>query len=285
MHGPGIYVRTLTASRIKDRYGNQWQYQPRSDAHSKAGCWAILFDLLDQCPLLRAHAESGKVGFGVNHEMRDFKLNRKKKLDLVICTPKSGKARAERSFGSLVALYQVDLTDGEAELLDAMPTIIERPVGTVLLALEAKACMTEHAKARPRLYDELSASQQAIHGDTGTAIAAAFVTVNIADAFASPLRRENQEAGKAAHPHLTEHRQPKAAFEVIQKIAELPRRADKDGRGFDAIGVMMVRCLNDGSPVEAVNGELGAIGVPDILQYDTMISRIARFYTERFSNL
>ena len=56
------------------------------------------------------------------------------------------------------------------------------------MALEAKACMTEFGKARPRLYDELNSSHLTIHGDTNSAIAAGFALVNAAESFVSPLR-------------------------------------------------------------------------------------------------
>jgi len=36
------------------------------------------------------HVETGKVVFGVNQEMRDYRTNRSKDLDLVIATPGAG---------------------------------------------------------------------------------------------------------------------------------------------------------------------------------------------------
>src|SRR5689334_14531733 len=89
MYGPGILVRTLSKLTRTDRYGNHWQYHSRSDHHSKVACWGIVFDLLKACPLLRRHVESGRVHFGINHEMRDFVNDRKKNLDLVLCTASS----------------------------------------------------------------------------------------------------------------------------------------------------------------------------------------------------
>ena len=84
MYGPDILVRTLSQTSRADRYGNAWQYHSRSDHHSKVACWAILFDLLVKCPLLRRHVDDGLVGFGINHEMRDFVHDRKKNLDVVL---------------------------------------------------------------------------------------------------------------------------------------------------------------------------------------------------------
>ncbi len=87
MDGPEILARSMTATRIPDQFGNLWQYHSRSDRHSKIACWAAFFDLLNTSALLRSHVTEGKVIFGVNHTMRDFKTRRKKDLDLVIARP------------------------------------------------------------------------------------------------------------------------------------------------------------------------------------------------------
>ncbi len=88
--------------------------------------------------------------FGVNHEMRDFKNNRKKDLDLVVARPRGdGEKFDARSFGDLVETYQIELTPEERASLAALPAFYEGPVGTVQIALEAKACMTAHVKALP----------------------------------------------------------------------------------------------------------------------------------------
>jgi len=87
MDGPKILAKSMSTPQVTDQFGNLWQYHSRSDQHSKVACWALLFDLLHHCPLLRHHIKVGKIGFGINHEMRDFKNNRSKDLDLVICTP------------------------------------------------------------------------------------------------------------------------------------------------------------------------------------------------------
>ena len=86
MYGPEILVRTLSKLTREDRYGNQWQYHSRSDHHSKVACWGIIFDLLCTSSLLQRHVATGRVYFGINHEMRDFEHDRKKNLDLVLCS-------------------------------------------------------------------------------------------------------------------------------------------------------------------------------------------------------
>ena len=46
-----------------------------------------MFEALQHSALLRRHVEAGKVVFGVNQQMRDYRTNRTKNLDLVIATP------------------------------------------------------------------------------------------------------------------------------------------------------------------------------------------------------
>jgi hypothetical protein len=93
MFGPEILVRTLSKPTRVDKRGNRWQYHSRSDHHSKVACWGIVFDLLRNSPLLRRHVEKGAVHFGINHEMRDFVHDRKKNLDLVLCTASGAKSK------------------------------------------------------------------------------------------------------------------------------------------------------------------------------------------------
>ena len=188
MFGPEILARSLSASNRSDRAGNAWQYHSRSDHHSKLACWGVVFDLLRSCELLRRHAERGKVAFGINHEMRDFVHDRRKKLDLVICTPGGAIEGAASDFRTLAGHLDVSLSLPEVRELDTLPRLARAPVGSVLMALEAKACMTAHQRALPRLYDELNSSHLTIHGATDQAIAAAFVMINLAERSSAPTR-------------------------------------------------------------------------------------------------
>lgn len=283
VRGDQIYVRTVTASAISAKNGRKWQYHSRSDSHSKAACWAIVLDLLETCALLRKHVEAGKAAFGINHEMRDFRMNRKKNLDLVICTPDSFPEKAGLLFGDLVGKYGIVLDPAEEALLSGLPVFRQSSVGSVLVALEAKACMTEHIKACPRLYDELSSSFQTIHGDTKNAVAAAFVTINASTEFASPLLNKDVPAGGAVQ--YSKHVQPKSAKRVLDKIKELPRRSGEDGDGYDALGAVFVECRNDGGDVTLVASLPDGTAVDPIITYQSMIQRIASIYTSRFRAL
>ena len=156
MHGPKILVDSMVpkAGAPKPyKHGNLWQYHPRSDHHSKVACWGLCLDLLIHCSLLRSHAEHGLVGFGL--KMRCGTSRREKKnLDLVICRPRSEptkNSRKRRTFSERGSEIGVVMNPSAQESAAALPVLHEFPVGAVHLAVEAKACMTAFAKARPRL--------------------------------------------------------------------------------------------------------------------------------------
>ena len=282
MFGPDILVRTLSKPTRADRYGNRWQYHSRSDHHSKVACWGIVFDLLRTNSLLKRHVQAGTVYFGINHEMRDFVHDRKKNLDLVLCTRSSPD---ETNFGvtlkEMAAEYEIELTSQEISELDGLPVLHRAPVGSVLMALEAKACMTAHQRALPRLYDELNSSHLTVHGATDQAIAAAFTMVNIADRYLSPdLNKRNRPAS----PEWSTHNQPRDAGLAIDKIKQLPRRSKPGDTGYDAVAIVVIDCANDNSPVKLV-ATPPAPQQPDIYRYELMIDRLGHIYSTRFKDL
>jgi hypothetical protein len=279
MFGPDILVRRLSKPGDPDRYGNRWQYHSRSDRHSKVGCWGVALDLLVASSLLRRHAEQGKVVLGVNHTMRDFATGRKKDLDLVIARPDGVPLPDDKSFQAMAGKYGIELSNEERGTLDALPVLRSGPVGAVLVALEAKACMTAHVKALPRLYDELNSSHLCVHGASQRALAIAYVQVNAASEFVSPVIN-NRALG--LEPVVTPHRQPADTIRVLEKIAEIPRRSASSEVGFDGIGVSVLDIRNDGSSVAVVEGA-PAPQPGDQFHYSGMIVRMANEYDTRFA--
>jgi hypothetical protein len=279
MHGPNILVRTLSKESRRDKHDNAWQYHSRSDHHSKVACWGVVFDLLATNALLRRHVEAGAVCFGINHEMRDFVHDRKKNLDLVLCT---GEAQpGGLTLARMARDYCIDLTQSETELLDSLPALRRGPVGSVLLALEAKACMTAHQRALPRLYDELNSSHLTVHGSSEQAIAVGFAMVNVATQYLSPdLNKRN----RLTNPQWSSHNQPRDAQLAIDKIKQLPRRAKAGDTGYDALAIVVVDFPNDGSAVQLVTSP-PAPQAGDIYEYSTMIARLSGLYSTRFKDL
>lgn len=289
MRGLEILARSLSVATTGSplgspfKYGNAWQYHPRSDRHSKIACWAIMLDLLNESPLLRQHAENGKIRFGINHEMTDFARSRKKNLDMVICRGSSAQPLAGAgTFSSLRDVYRIELNSADLKCLAKLPDIPLAKPSTVLVALEAKACMTEFGKARPRLYDELNSSHLTIHGDSASAIAAGFSMVNIADSFVSPLR--NHWLIGTQPTAVSQHRQPHAAQSIVDKLMQLPRRSNSNTEGFDAFAIAVVRCPNDGSPV-TLHDAPPAPQPGDVYNYAGFIGRLAHLYATQFSSI
>jgi hypothetical protein len=284
MLGPDVLARSMTLSEIPDKFGNAWQYHSQSDYHSKVASWGLLFDLLRTCPQLREHASKGRVGFGINHEMRDFKNNRKKDLDLVICTPRDagGSTTEDQTFAELAARYHLVLSADAVAELAALPALRRVPVGSVHVAVEAKAVMTAHVKALPRLYDELNSSHLAIHGASDFTIAAGLVIVNASPTFVSPALNKARLGRKK--PVVTTHNQPKVSERALAKVREIPRRVQQQTEGFDAVGVVMIACPNDGSPVEVVTNS-PAPPAGDIFNYGMLVNRIGALYASRFGNV
>lgn len=281
MDGPGILVATMSVPQPRGPSKVRWQYHSRSDLHSKVACWAVCFDLLSQSALLQQHVRSGKVVFGVNHEMRDYSTGRKKNLDLVIARPAGSTAtRPPRSLVDLAHDFHVVLDQDQRRRLETLPTVREGPVGAVLVALEAKATMTEHSKARPRLYDELNSSHLTVHGASSQALAVGFVMINASSTFVSPDLNKKRRAAKVVSTHV----QPAAAEAILDKVMEIPRRAGPRTSGFDGLAIVLVSLTNDG-------GRVGLVTAPpapqpgDIFFYDNMITRIANEYDTTFASI
>ena len=285
MRGPEILARSLSQrAKNPDRYGNHWQYHPQSDRHSKVACWAVLFDLLMCCSLFRKHVDAGIVGFGINHKMQSFGTGGTKKLDLVISTAGAHIVQKPdpQSFADLVEHYEIILTAEEQQELSALPLLRRVSVGTVHVALEAKATMTAHIKALPRLHDELNSSHLTIHGSSDIAIAVGFAMVNMAATFISPNLNKYDLSQRDAI--VSTHNQPHSAARTIARIRDIPRRTNVREVGFDAIGVVVIQLANDGTPATLLQVP-PAPPPTDIFHYDQMIRRIQSLYEGRFADL
>ncbi len=243
-----------------------------------------MFDLMQTSKLLRNHVHESKVIFGVNHKMGDFKQQRPKKLDLVVARSASampGKAGAV-TLASLAKTWGILLEPAEQARLDALPEIRRGPVGSVLVALEAKAAMTAHQRALPRLYDELNSSHTTVHASSDFAAASAFVMVNVAREFLSTDINKWDLADR--EPQVSVHKQPRDAQLVINKVKQIPRRVKPGEEGFDAVGIVVVDCRNDGSPFTVVSRP-PAPALDDDFHYDQMVRRLGHIYDSRFANI
>lgn len=273
MHGPSILAASMSVPQPRGKSRTPWQYDSRSDLHSKVACWGVLVDLLEQSNLLRQHATQGKVILGINHKMRDFQTGREKALDVVVARP-SAPTQTTQTLSDLAKKYSIVLDPAQVTRLGKLPSLYVGPVGAVLVALEAKAAMTAFIKALPRLYDELNSSHLTVHGASSNALAVGLAMVNVSDTFVSPDRNRAQGVPKV----ISTHRQPEDGRRTIAKIREIPRRSGASGHGFDGLGVVVVSAINDAqSPVGLVSSP-PAPQPGDVLHYETMITRVASEY-------
>lgn len=282
MHGPEILVEAMRERTIPDKYGNVWQYHSRSDRHSKVACWGIALDLISTSSLLRQHVEDGRVVLGVNHEMRDFGTGRKKDLDLVIARPSGPVDPKSKTFASLADRYGITLSPAQQASLDALPDWPIAAVGAVLVALEAKATMTAHIRALPRLYDELNSSHVCVHGASRQALAIGFEIINASPRFMSSDM--NKFDLSKLDPRYTEEPQPRSLVRTLEKMAEIPRRSNVRETGFDGFGVVVIEGANDGTPFSVVTAK-PAPQPGEPFHYDGMIARMANEYDTTFSSV
>jgi hypothetical protein len=167
--------------------------------------------------------------------------------------------------------------------LAALPPISQAPVGAVLAALEAKATMTEHVKAGPRLYDELNSSHQIVHASSNRALSIGFFMVNASGIFISPDRNKN--LAPDAPRDITIHKQPAAVEHSIDVVKGLPRRNSTSGTGYDGLAIVVINMPNDGTtPVRLVTGP-PAPPRGDIFNYQAMLTRIANEYDAAFMRI
>ena len=105
--------------------------------------------------------------------------------------------------------------------------------------------------------------------------------INIADWFLSP---DLNKANRAANPDWSAHKQPRSVEITIDKVKQLPRRAKTGIAGYDAIGILVIECVNDGSPVK-LHLTAPAPQPQDNYHYATMIDRLRGIYETRFAQI
>ena len=271
--GPTILARTMSAGTSKGKSSRLWQYHSRSDSHSKIACWTLLFDLLLECDVLRSAAAAGKVGFGINYVMVG-PIN--KTLDLVLTWDPDRSARKGRAFAELVRPYGIKLDGRERVALEGLPPVEEYGTGDsseVAIAIEAKACMTEHVKSLPRLHAEILATGYLAKLAVRHCIAVSYSLVNAAPTFVTP----------SADSKVNSHAQPAAARSVVNMLAAaIPWAKSTSEYGYDAIGVTVLDCRNDGTPVEVVHDRQIGPQKDDPTHYERMVRSVCSQFRARF---
>lgn len=273
MLGPTILARTMSQATVRGAGARAWQYHSRSDTHSKVACWTVLLDLLAECDVAQTHARQGRLGFRINHVMVG-PIN--KTLDLVVTLVPPGREPGNRAtFAEFVGRYGILLNAVETKALSSLPVVFEDrrdDVSEVAIALEAKACMTEHLKSLPRLHAEILATGYLARMAAPRCITVSYSLVNAAASFISP-------GGKGK---VNKHAQPEDARRVVQMLSTaIPLARNSKDIGYDVIGATVVDCRNDGSAV-VLSSSVAAPTTSDHLNYERMIRSLCGEYRSRF---
>ena len=84
---------------------------------------------------------------------------------------------------------------------------------------------------------------------------------------------------------LSTHRQPQDAEKIVTGLRDIQRRSSTGDAGFDALGVIVVDCVNDGSTIRHVTAHPPAPAAADDFDYARFVHRVAHLYSTRFAAL
>lgn len=275
MRGPGILARTMSVASRRGKSDRTWQYHSRSDHHSKVACWAVLLDMMIECDAFREAAAHGLLGFALN---RVVVAPINKTLDLVITRGSGDVARnaPTQDFAGVGGALGVVLDDDCARVLARLPILKlddAADAREVAVALEAKACMTEHIKSLPRLHAEILATGYLTKRGWPHAITVSYSLVNTAATFVTP----------SGNGRVNRHRQPEDARRVVEMIDRaVPTLNETRDFGYDVVGVTAVECRNDGSTVELADSSDIGLGQLSRLKYEHMIRALCSQFRARF---
>jgi hypothetical protein len=173
-------------------------------------------------------------------------------------------------------------TDEQWATIRSLPQPREAHSKQELIVLENKACMTAHGRAAPRLRNELDGASDAINGSDEKAIATGLVLVNRADIFYSPVWRQNGDV-EIELRQPSHHSQPEDALEAVAKLKAIPLREPGRREGFDALAIIVLDAINNGSPWVLVDDPaMGAPPPDENHNYVKAVQYAAKLYRQRF---
>lgn len=289
---PGLSLLSSSLSELKSGSGKKskstikWQYHPRSDYHAKVSCFAVLLDFFLRSSLARAHAQQGKIAIGVNREILNPATGQSRTIPFVIqrVNPREnlGKTEKKKTFAQLAETYSVILDEETLIEMDSLPEILvsDSSNAPVLLALEVKACMTEHGKSKSRLFDELNSLHHVVHRSSASSMAAALVLLNSSDTFISPIRNPQKPKGTKGW-EVTEH-PVGAAQKLAEHLTKIPLSSVNYPHGLDSFGMLFLDCKNDGSPVQVAATPKS---VPHGFHYSEFLVGLENSYAMRFQKI
>ncbi|MGX5804156.1 hypothetical protein ACWGS9_23315 [Bradyrhizobium sp. Arg314] len=241
-------------------------YHPRSSKPSDHQSAVIIRDLVAQCPLIGQRARNGELVAKLRHHQQVGHADWV--IDIAIGTP-AGRP----------STFELDL---------GLPIIMAPPV-IIQIAIELKSIYTEHGKARKNRLRDFNSFHGYAHQYDPRTVAAAFLVVNAADRFYSPLR-DDTDITTHSNSKATSRQIAANAVNIFRSIHL--RTSANDVPGMEAVGVAVIEHDNLAfHPDPAYQAQSRATSVAptppnppvgDPLHYESMIQRICNAYTTRF---
>lgn len=240
-------------------------YHPRSSRHSDFQSALIIRELVTQCPLLQRRAQAGEIVANLRHHQQVGHA------DWVI----------DIAIGTAAGLPMPPV--GGALITFAPPVIIQ-------IAIELKAILTEHGKARKNRLRDFNSFHGYAHQYNPDIVAAAFLLVNSAPRFYSPLR-DDADITTHGTAKTTSRDIAKNAVDIFRSIHL--RNSPTDPQGMEAVGVVVVE--HDNLAFHPSKASYAHVHTPtvlapappnpkvgDPLHFQSMFQRICTAYTQRF---
>ncbi len=251
-------------------------YDPRSSRHSDFQSDIIIRDLVGSCPLIAKRAASGELVAKLRHHQKIGQDDWVIDIALGTCAG----APVPPASGAAITM--------------ASPVIIQ-------IAIELKGVLTEHGKARRNRLRDFAAFESHGHRYDPRTVVAAFLVVNSADRFYSPLNfgKDQHPNPKKRRPEITMHTTRnlgarQRAKELIDLFRTIHlRHSETDRAGLEALGVIVIEHDNINMyPDPAKYAQMRkptqvaprppSLSQGDPLSYESMIQRICTQYTQRF---
>ena len=240
-------------------------YHPRSSKHGDFLSEIIIADLIANCPAMAEKARRGELVVKLRHHQQVGYD------DWVI----------DIAFGTCAGQPQPPPED--QPITFTAPEIIQ-------VAIELKTVMTEHGKAQRNRLRDFAAFASHGHRYDPAAVLGAFLAVNAAEYFYSPLREDDD---------ITSHKTRRAtARDVAKTTVDLfrsisMRHSDSRSQGVDGLGVIVVE--HDNLAIHPAQTEYAHLhkrtrvaqvppspSVGDPIHYQSMIQRLCIAYAHRF---
>jgi hypothetical protein len=241
-------------------------YHPRTSKHSDFQSLIIIRDLVAQCPLIAARAATGELVAKLRHHQMVGHADWV--IDIAMGTCAGSPKPPDKAKGTIAI---------------APPVVIQ-------IAIELKSIWTEHGKARLNRLRDFNSFHGYAHQYDPNTVAAAFLVINSAENFWSPLRPPSD---------VTKHTRAKKtsrqlARETLDKFRSIHlRNSSADAPGLEGLGVVVVEHDNlvmnpDAAKYANLHKKTAAAPSPpnpalgDPLHYESMLQRICSAYTQRF---